>query len=190
MRRGAFKIQAVTCFQKIVALVMQPEFELAAQDVKEFFAVMRVGFAAAAPGFHAEKVRLHRGVAPGEKLHADAGASFEDFALRRTHEMLRFAVGFEEGDDVGLVKAGDAAKRGDRAAHLSTLEGAEESDGDAGGAGDLGEGKFAAHAEAAKALAGKLWRVGGGGDEALLFEDVHDGGGIQAARAAQGNSAR
>jgi len=77
-----------------------------------------------------------------------------------------------------FVKTGDAAKRGDRATHLAAFKGAEKSDGDAGGARNLGEGKFAAHPEAAKALAGKLRRVGGGGDDALFFEDVHDGGGI------------
>src|SRR6266436_1394837 len=51
---------------------------------------------AAAAGFHAEEVWLHGGVAPGEKFHADLGAGFEDFALRRAHKMLAFAVGFEE----------------------------------------------------------------------------------------------
>src|SRR6266404_3268081 len=189
VRRGAFKIQAIARFQEIVAVVVQPEFELAAQDMQEFLAFVGVGFAAAAAGFHAEEVRLHGGVAPGEKFHADLGAGFEDFALRGTHKMLPFTVRFEEGDDVGFVKTGDAAERGDRTAHLAALEGAEESDGNAGGAGDLGEGKFAAHPEAAKALAGKLRRVGGGGDDALFFEDVHDGRGIQAARTAEENGA-
>src|SRR5882762_4214916 len=145
VRRGAFKIQAVARFQEIVAVVVQPEFELAAQDMQEFLALVGVGFAAAAAGFHAEKVRLHGGVAPGEKFHADLGAGFEDFALRRAHKMLPFTVGFEEGDDVGLVKTGDPAKRGDRATHLAAFKGAEKSDGDAGGARNLGEGKFAAH---------------------------------------------
>jgi len=58
-----------------------------------------------------------------------------------------------------------------------------------GGAGDLGEGKLAAHAQAAKTLAGKLWRVGGSGDDALFLQDVDDGCRIQAARAAQKNGA-
>src|SRR5258707_14977486 len=99
--------------------------------------------------------------------------------------MLPFTVGFEEGDDVGFVKTGDAAKRGDRATHLAAFKGAEKSDGDAGGARNLGEGKFAAHPEAAKAVAGKLRRVGGGGNEALFFEELHHGGGIQAAPTGQ-----
>ena len=70
-----------------MTLGVQPDLEFAAQDVEEFFALVRVGFAAATAGFDAEEMRFHGGVAPGEKLHADVGAGFQDFALRGTDEV-------------------------------------------------------------------------------------------------------
>src|SRR5258708_16228765 len=85
MRRGAFEVQAVAGLQAIVLAVTKPDFKRAAEDVKEFFAFVRVGFAAAPAGFHTKKMRLHGSVAPGEELHAHAGVGLENFPLRWTH---------------------------------------------------------------------------------------------------------
>jgi hypothetical protein len=79
MRSRAFEVKAVAGFQAVIPLVVKPDFKFAAQDVKEFFTFVGVGFAAAAAGLDTEEVRFHGGVAPGEKLHADIGAGFKDF---------------------------------------------------------------------------------------------------------------
>ena len=44
-------------------------------------------------------------------------------------------------------------------------------------------------AEAAKSLTGRKYALRGNGDDALTFQHVHDGGGIQAAGAAKKNGA-
>ena len=63
----------------------QPNLKSAAKDVQEFLALVGVGFAATAAGFHAEKMRLHGGIAPSEEFHAHAGIGLQNFSLRRAH---------------------------------------------------------------------------------------------------------
>ena len=91
----------------MASIVMQPNFELAAKEVQKFFALVAVGLAAAAPGLDTKKMRLHSGVAPGKKFHANFRAGFKDFALRRDERGagMSFAVGFEEGEDIGVIEA-------------------------------------------------------------------------------------
>ena len=189
MWSGAFKVKTVAGFETVVFIVFQPNFEIAAEDVEKFFAFVGVGFAAAAAGAHAEEVRLHGGVAPGEEFHADAGSGFENFALGRAHETGILFRGFKKGKDIRAIETCDAAKRRDRGAHLAAFKGAEKTDGDAGGAGDLREREAAAGAQAAETLAGKALGIfcRGCGGVALALEDVHDGGGIEAAGAAEKN---
>ena len=69
-------------------------------------------------------------------------------------EVLSVAIGFKHGEYIGFVEASDALESGDGRAHLAAFEGAEKSDGNVRGAGDLGERKSALDAQAAKALAG------------------------------------
>ena len=64
--------------------VANPDFKSAANDVKEFFAFVCVGFTAAAAGLDAKEMRLHGFVAPGKKFHANAFGGFEDAAFGRT----------------------------------------------------------------------------------------------------------
>ena len=157
--------------------------------MEKFLAFVGVGFAAATARTHAEEMRLHGGVAPGEKLHADARSGFQNFSLRTTHEARIFSRGFEKGENIGAVETRDSAKRGDRRAHLATFQRTEETDGDAGGAGDLSEREAAARAQTTKTLTGQARRFGGSDGQSLAFEDVDYGGGIQAAGAAQENCA-
>jgi len=185
MRRGAFEVEAVAGLEAVAAVILQPNFEFAAKDVKKFLSFVGVGFAAVSAGLDAEKVWLHGGVAPGEQFHANFGAGFEDFALRRTDQELRVAIGVEHGKDVGLIEAGDALKSGNGGTHLAAFESAEETDRDIGGAGDLGERETTLETQAAKALAGRLAGIGRNGNHALLFQDVNDGGGIKAASPTQ-----
>jgi len=172
-----------------MALMLEPDFKFAAEDVKEFFAFVRIGFAAAAAGFDAKEMRLHGGVAPGEQLHADFGICFENFAFRGANERGGVAVGVEKRDDVGFVEAGNAAKCGDGRMHLAALERAEETNGNVSGAGDLREREAALNAQTTKMLAGRLARFGGNDGDTLFFQDVNDGCGIEAAGAAQKNGA-
>ena len=51
------------------------------------------------------------------------------------------------------------------------------------------EGETATLAKAAKALAGRERILGGSGNDALTFEDVHDGGGVEMAHATKKNRA-
>src|SRR5260370_22937776 len=125
-------------------LGVEPDFKVSAKDVQEFLDSVRVGFAAAAAGFDAEKMGLHHRVSPGEQLHAHVRRGLQNFSLVRTHEARIITGGFEEGKNIGAVEAGDAAQRGDRGAHLAALEGAEKTDGDASGASDLSEREAAA----------------------------------------------
>jgi len=146
---------------------------------------MGIRFTTAATGFDAEKVRLHGGITPGEKLHADIGTGFEDLALRGPNQVLGVTVCFEQRDYIRLVKTGNAAKRGDGRAHLSAFEGAEKADGDVSGTSDLREREAAFGTQTAEALAGKLGTIGRRGHDALFFEDVDDSGGIESARTAK-----
>src|SRR5258708_31381306 len=146
----------------IMLLGVEPNFKVSAKDVQEFLALVRVGFTAAASGFDAEKMRLHRRVSPGQQFHAHVRRSLQDFPLIWAYEARIIAGSFEEGENVGAIEAGDAAQGGDRGAHLAALEGAEKTDGDTGGASHLGQRKAAAGPEAA----GTLPRRGEGRDAA------------------------
>jgi hypothetical protein len=187
MRRGAFEIEAVAGFQTVMLLAVQPDFKVAAEHVEKFLAFVSVGLTAAAAGFDAEKMRFHGGISPGEELHANVGRRLQDFSLIGPHEARIIAGSLEERQDVGAIEASDAAQRGDGRAHLAAFEGAEETDGDAGGLGDLREGEAAAGAQAAETLAGMRPRFRRGGNDSLALENVNDGGGIETASAAQKN---
>src|SRR5271169_6732275 len=143
MRGGAFEIKAVTGLQPVMTLIVQPDLKFAAQDVEKFFTLVSVGFSAAPAAFDAKEVRLHDGIAPGEKLHADLRAGFEDFALGRANEGLGVPVRFKHGENIGVVKTRDTLERGHRGAHLTALESAEKTDGNFGGTRDLSERKTA-----------------------------------------------
>ncbi len=162
---------------------MQPDLEFAAQDVEKFFPFVGVGFTAGATGLDAEEMRLHGGVAPGEKFHADLGTGFENLALGRANKVLSVTVRFKHGKDIGFVKTRDALKCGDRGTHLASLERAEKTYGNFCCASDLGEGQAAFNAQTAEALAGRLGSIGGSGDDTLFFENVNNRGGIEAASA-------
>src|SRR5258708_10720863 len=170
-------------------LGVEPDFKVSAKDVQEFLAFVRVGFAAAAAGFDAEKMGLHHRVSPGEQLHAHVRRGLQNFSLMRAHEARIIAGGFEEGKNIGAVEAGDAAQRGDGGAHLAALEGAEKTDGDASGASDLSEREAAARSQAAETLPGEKGVFRRSRDNALALEHVNDGGGIEAAGAAEENRA-
>src|SRR5258707_9701231 len=185
MRRGAFEVQAVAGLQAIVLAVAEPDFKCAAEDVEEFLAFVCVGFAAAPAALHTEKMRLHDGIAPGEEFHAHAGIGLQDFSLRWTHEARILSGGFEQGKDIGAIEARDAPQGGHGRTHLAALERAEEAAGDSGGASHLREGKPAARAQAAKALAGESSGFGGERDGALALEHVHNRSGGEAASAAE-----
>jgi hypothetical protein len=185
--RGTFEIETITGPKPIVSLMLQPYFKLAAKHVKKFLALVRIGFAAAAARLDAEEMRLHGSVAPREKLHTHFRVGFENFAVRGTNERGGVAVGIDQRDDVGFVETRDAAQRGDRGTHLAALERAEKADGNISGASNLGEGKATLHAKATETLAGRLPRVRRSNGESLLFQNMHDGGGIEATCASKKN---
>src|SRR5882762_5583569 len=168
-------------------LRVEPDLKISAKDVQEFLAFVRVGCAAAAAGFDAKKMRLHRRVPPGKQLHAHAGRGLQDFSLIWAHEARIITGGFEEGKNIGAVEAGDAAQRGNRGAHLAALQGAEETDRDASGASHLSEREAAAGPQAAETLPGKKRTFRWSRDDPLALEHVDDGGGIEAAGPAQEN---
>src|SRR5260221_4618130 len=85
MRRGAFEVKAVAGLQAIVLAVTQPDFKRAAEDVKEFLAFVRVGFAAAPTWFHTKKMRLHAGISPRNEFPAYVGVGCQKLPLRWTH---------------------------------------------------------------------------------------------------------
>jgi len=189
MRCGAFEIQTVAGLELVVALIVKPDLEFAAENMKEFFAIVGIRFTAAATGLDAEEVRLHGSVAPGKKLHADVGAGFEDLAVGGMDQSGSIAIGLEKRQKVSSIKSSDAPERGDGRAHLAALERAEKADRDAGGTGDLGERKTALETKAAESLARRLPGIGGSEGEALLFQNMNNGGGVQAASAAQEDGA-
>jgi hypothetical protein len=49
----------------------QPDFKFSTKHMKEFLSLVGIRFTAAATGFDAEEVRLHRRVSPGKQLHAN-----------------------------------------------------------------------------------------------------------------------
>src|SRR6266436_7472656 len=129
MRSRALEIKTVAGFQAVVFFAVQPDFKITTKDVQKFFALVRIGFAAATAGFDAEEMRLHRRIAPGEQFHANIRGGFQDFSLRWTNEPGMLTGSFEKREDVRAIKAGDTAERGDRRAHLAALEAAEKSHG-------------------------------------------------------------
>ncbi len=159
-------------------LIVQPNFKLAAQDVEEFLAFMCVGFAAASAGLDAEKMRLHGGIAPGQKLHADFRTGFKDFALRRANQRLGVPVRFKHGKDIGFVKARNALERGDGRAHLAAFESAEKANRNLGGARNVSERKAALHAQTAEPLARRLQGVRRRCDDSLLLQNMYNRGRI------------
>src|SRR5258707_13499492 len=70
MRRGAFEVKAVAGLQAIVLAVTQPDFKRAAEDVEDFLAFVRVGFAAAPTGLHTKQIELHAGLSPSQEVQA------------------------------------------------------------------------------------------------------------------------
>ena len=189
MGRRTFEIETVARLKVVTPLVVEPDLEFPAQDVQKLFALVSIGFATATPWFNAEEMRLHSGVAPGEELHADFGAGFENFALQGTDQDRSIAVSFEQGDDVGFVEAGDSTQSGDGRAHLAAFESAEKSDGNAGGASHPGERETPFQTQTAETLAGRLPGIGGSDGDALFLEGVHERGGSEAAGAPRKNGA-
>src|SRR6266446_5289263 len=187
MRSRALEIKTVAGFQAVVFFAVQPDFKITTKDVQEFFALVRIGFAAAAAGFDAEEMRFHRCIAPGQQFHADIRRSLQDFSLRWANEPGMFPGSFEKREDVGAIEAGNAAERGNRGAHLAPLEAAEKSYRYAGGSRDLREGESPARSQAPEALTGMRLRFPNSGDDALAFQYMNDGGRIEAASAAEKN---
>ncbi len=185
----AFEIEAVAGFQAVVLLAVQPDFKITTQDVQKFFALVRIGFAAAAARFYAEEMRLHRRIAPGEQFHANVRCRLQDFSLRWANEPGMFPGSFEKREDVGAIEAGNAAERGNRRAHLAPLEAAEKSYRYAGGSRDLREGESPADSQAPEALTGMRLYFRSGRNNALAFKHMNDGGRIEAAGAAEKNRA-
>src|SRR5256884_20514 len=171
----------------IMLLGVEPDLKISAQDVQEFLPFVRVGFAAAATGFDAEKMRFHRRVSPGKKFHAHVRRRLQDFSLIRAHQARIIAGSFEEGKNVRAVKARDAAQRGDRGAHLAALESAEKSDRHAGGASYLSQRKAAPRTQAPETLPGMKRILRRSSDNSLALEYVDDGSRIETASPAQKN---
>src|SRR6267142_6613672 len=169
MRSRAFEIKTVAGFQAVVFFAVQPDFKITTKDVQEFFALVRIGFAAAAAGFDAEEMRFHRCIAPGQQFHADVRRSLQDFSLSWANEPGMFPCGFEKREDVGAIEAGDAAERGDRGAHLAAFETAEKSHGYTGRSGYLRERESAPRSQAPETLTGMPLRFRRGRDDALPF---------------------
>lgn len=189
MGRGTLEIETIAGAEPVMFVSAEPDFKFAAKNVEKFFAFVRVGFAGAAAGLDAKEMRLHDGVAPGKKLHANTFFGFEDFAIGGA-DAARIVLGsFEEGKNVGAVIAGDAAKRSDGSTHLATFERAEIADRDAGGTSNLRERETATLAKAAKALSGRERIFSGSGNDALTLEDMHDGSGVEMAHATKKNGA-
>src|SRR5260221_12424596 len=173
MRRGAFEVKAVAGLQAIVLAITKPDFKRAAKDVKEFFAFVRVGFAAAPAGFHTKKMRLHGRISPRQEFHAHAGVGLQNFSLRGPHEAGILTPSFEQRKNIGAIEARDAAEGGHGRAHLAALKRAEKADGDARGASHLREREPAARTQAAKALAGERGSFGGESAGALARQGKH-----------------
>src|SRR5260370_37304861 len=108
VRGRAFEIEAITRLEKVAFALIQADFEFTAQHVEEFLALMGIRFAAATAGLDAEKMRFHGGVAPGEQLHANAGRSFQDFALPRADMALSVAVRFKQREEIDFLQTGNA----------------------------------------------------------------------------------
>src|SRR5215467_2991931 len=185
MRRGTLEVQAVAGLEEIAFILVQPDFEPTAQDVKKLFAFVGVGLAAIATRLDAEQMRFHGGVAPGQKLHAHAFAGLEDLAFARFDHAGVFLRRLKERKNVRAVMTRDAAQGGDRSAHLAPFESAQEPDRNPRGFRYLSQRKAAALPEAAKAHAGRDRTLCGNGNHALALQDVNNRRGIETARATQ-----
>src|SRR5258708_6840860 len=161
MWRGALEIKTVAMLHAGMLIGVEPDCEFAAQDVQEFFAFVSVRFAAAAGGLDTKKMRLHGSVAPGKKFHADAIGGFENFALDWAHEFGIVPGRLEERKNIGAIVARDAPQGANGRAHLATFEGAQKTDGDSRGAGNLRQREIAALAKAAKTQSGRGGIFGG-----------------------------
>src|SRR5258708_22261039 len=168
---------------------VEPNLKISAHDIQEFLAFMRVGFTAATSRFDAEKMRLHGRISPGQQFHAHVRSGLQDFSLVRAHQARILAGSLEERKNVGTVEAGDAAQGGNRRAHLAALEGAEEADGDTGGARHLRKRKAAAGSQASETVPGEKRTFRWSRNNSLSFEHVDDRGGIEAAGPAKENGA-
>ena len=187
MWRGAFEIETVAGTKTVVALVLEPDFEFAPQHVQKLFAFVGISFAASSSRLDAEQMRFHRGVAPGEELHAHLGAGFEDFAFGRANQGTGVAIGIKQRGDIGLIESSDAAERCDRAAHLTALEGTEKTHGDIRRACHLHQGETTLRAHPAKTLPRRLPSINRCYGVTLLFQDVNNRSGIKTASAAKEN---
>src|ERR1700747_1387320 len=188
MRCGALEIEAVAGLHTVVFIRVQPNFKFAAEDVQKFLAFVGIGFAAAAARLDTKQMRLHGGVAPGEKFHAHAFGGFEDFAFSGLDQFGIVLCRFEEGKNIGAIVARDAAQRADGSAHLAAFESAEKTNGNAGGASNLREEKITALAQTAKTEPRRSG-IFGGRNNSLFLEDVNDRGGIQSAGSAKEDGA-
>ena len=90
------------------------------------------------------------------------GTGIEHLALPGSDQPAVRLGSIEELKNVGFVEAGQPAQGANRGAHVRALEGAEKSDGDAGGFRDLGEREAARTAQLAKADADGGGRAGSG----------------------------
>src|ERR1700739_4722616 len=124
MWRGALEIETVAGLHTVVFIRVQPDFEFAAKDMQKFLAFVGIGFAAAAARLHAKQMWLHGGVAPGQKLHANAFGGFENFAFGGLDQLGIVLCRLQEGNNIGGIETRDAAQSGDGTAHLSAFEGA------------------------------------------------------------------
>lgn len=170
-------------------LAVQPNLKFTTKDVQELFAFVRVGFTTAAARFDTKKMRFHRGLAPGQKLHAHSGSRFQDFSLAWPHEARVFCRRFKEREDVRAIETGDAAERGNRRAHLPAFERAEKAYGNFGGPRHLRKGQPTPRAQPPKTLAGKRNALRRRRNDTLAFQYVHDRRWIQSACAPQKNGA-
>src|SRR4029077_16255230 len=155
-------------------LAVKPDFKLSAKDVQEFFAFMRIRFAAATTGLDAEKMRFHHRVSPGQQLHAHIRRGLEDFSLIWAHQARSITGSFKERKNVRSVEARDAAQRGNRGAHLPSFKRAEKTNGDSGRASHLSQRKAAAGPQAAEALPGQEPALRLSSDNSLALEHVND----------------
>ncbi len=98
--------------------------------------------------------------------------------------------GIKERQNVQIEEIGEAAERSNRSAHLAALEGAQESNRDTDGAGDLGQRESALQAQAPEPgtnLAGR--RAARAAKQSLGLQQVDDRWGVHPAGAAQELSA-
>src|SRR5262252_8531286 len=178
VRCGTLKVEAVAGPEQVVLVLIQPDFEMAAQNVKKFLAFVRVRLAAVAARLDAEKMRFHGSVAPGEQFHANAFGGFEDFAFSRFHHARVLFCRLEEGKNIGPVIARDTAQSGDRCPHLSAFKRAQKADRNVGGFCNLGQRESAPLAKAAEARTGRDRIFRRDRNDTLPFKDMNDSRGI------------